>query len=143
MEFAENCIRGIPNRDFLTSGRLVATHLFYFKEDDARDDGWIEQSINWQDDDHAVEFTLRQKKENGQLQFRAGVAIVPRVEIDRIRERSMHGSVLSYERRALPDNPYHGNMLLRCNTDRAVMKQIAATLALYAQYVPGTSPRRK
>ena len=135
MEFPENCIRGIPNRDFLTPGRLVATHLFYFS-DDARDDGWIEQSINWQDDDQAIEFTLRQRKEDGQLQFRAGVAIVPRVELDRIRERSIHGSALSYERRALPDNPYHGNMLLRYDTDKAVMRQIAATLALYAQHIP-------
>jgi hypothetical protein len=139
MIFPDNGIKGIPNSSFLYNGESpqIATHLFYFKEEDARDDGWTEQSINWEDDGNAVNFTLNQTKADGDKQFKAGVAILPRVEIDRIRQRPTHADVLSYERQALPENPYHGNILLRTGKVKPpIMRQIAATLALYATYVP-------
>jgi hypothetical protein len=172
MEFPDTCIKGVPNASFVHDG-LIGTDLFYFKECDARDDGWVEQSINitaqcrtsrpisggqcqrrtatyrlkvpilrsnvnWQDDEHAIEFTLNQtKKGTEELHFKAGVAIVPRPEIDRIRERYIQMDILSYERRTLEDNPYHGNILLRVNMIKSpIMKQIAGTLAMYSQYLP-------
>jgi hypothetical protein len=61
MSFPSNCIKGIPNRDFLSSGgQYAATHLFYFKEEFRRDDGLTEQSINWEDDESAVEFIYQE-----------------------------------------------------------------------------------
>ena len=128
MNYPKNSIKGIPNNDFLIEGRTVASHLFDFKQ--IRDDGMVEQSINWEDDESVVDFTLNQRKENGDLQFRAGVAILPRSEIDRLSRLPTIRGLLSYERSPLDDNPYHGNLLLQANVPKAKMKQIAANLAL-------------
>jgi len=128
MGFPKNCIRGIPDASYLPDG-IVGSHLFYFDRPD-RGDGWKDQSINWQDDDSAIEFTLNQRKENGQLHFRAGAVILPRLEIDRLNRRPSVNGVLSYERQPLHNNRYHGNILLRSNVPKHQMKQIAAGLAL-------------
>jgi hypothetical protein len=130
MPFPENCIRGIPNKTFLYDDETVAAHLFDFKQRDARDDGLTEQSINWEDDTQAVEFTLSQTKEDGDRQFKAGVAIVPRSEIDRINKLPGIGGDLSYERQPLAGNPYHGNLLLPTDTSKKKMRMIAGSLAL-------------
>ena len=128
MNYPENSIKGIPNSDFLIEGRNVASHLFHFKQ--TTDDVAIEQSINWEDDESAIGFTLNQKKENGDLQFKAGVAILPRSEIDRLSRYPSIREMLSYERSPLANNPYHGNLLLQANVSKRIMKQIAASLAL-------------
>lgn len=133
MAFPDHCIRGIPNQTYLTDAETVATHLFYFEDDQfARDDGWTEQSVNWRDDDKAIQLIFNQEKTNGEKQFRGGAAIVPRDELDRLAELPRVNGELSYERRASVDNPYHGNILLRTGFPKAIMKQIAASLALCA-----------
>ena len=130
MCFPDNCIRGIPNPSFLLDDGSVGSHLFHFKEEDVRVDGWTAQSINWEDDGFAIEFTLNQRKENGERQFKAGVAIIPRDEIDRLNRRPTVKGILSYERQCLADNPYHGNILLRTDVPKPTMRKIAAGLAL-------------
>lgn len=130
MQFPDNCIKGIPNSDFLIEDGTPGSHLFHFKEDHRRDDGWIEQSINWEDDEQAIEFTLNQQKEDGSLQFKGGAAIIPRDEIDRLNKRPTINGLLSYEKQPLEQNPYHGNLLLSKNVPRPTMKKIAAGLAL-------------
>jgi hypothetical protein len=130
MIYPENCIRGIPNSDFLINDGAIGSHLFYFKTEHKRDDGLIEQSINWEDDDTVIEFTLNQKKENGERQFKAGVAIIPREEIDRLSKRPTIRDLVTYERQPLQNNPYHGNILLQANVPKPTMKNIAAYLAL-------------
>jgi hypothetical protein len=131
----ENCIKGIPNSSFIHGG-FIGAELFHFNERDNRDDGWSEQSINWQDDDHAIQFTLNQTKADGTLHFKAGVALLPRIEIDRIRDKFARIGLISYERKSLPGNPYHGNILLNSEMVKLpVMKAIAGTLALNSQYL--------
>ncbi|NQS97962.1 MAG: hypothetical protein HQ591_05870 [candidate division Zixibacteria bacterium] len=131
IDYPDNCLKGIPNRDFLFGDGTIATHLFYFESEDAREDGWKEQSINWEDDESAIDFTLNQKKD-GDLQFKAGIAILPRKAIDRINRSPMVNGVLSYERKRTENNhnPYHGNILLKNDVIKSKMKQIAASLAL-------------
>ncbi len=131
MSFPDNCIRGIPNTDFMNDDGLPGSHLFHFKNEHRRDDGWIEQSINWDDDENAISFSLNQRKEDGSLQFKAGVVIIPREEIDRLSRRpTVIEEALSYERRALEHNPYHGNILLSEKVPKHMMKKLAAGLAL-------------
>lgn len=129
MHFPNNCIKGIPNDDFITNGGTVGANLFYFKED-YRDDGWTEQSINWEDDASVIEFTLKQRKENGDVQFKKGAAIVSRSEIDRLNNRPFIRGLLSYERKPISGNCFHGNILLRAKTPKPTMKLIAAGIAL-------------
>jgi hypothetical protein len=130
MSFPENCIRGIPNNSFLNDDGSVGSHLFYFDLTQTPKDGWFENSINWEDDDSVVEFTLRQEKLDGNLQFNGGLVIVPTEELNRLRNRPTIKSLLSYRREPLPDNPFHGDLLLRDDTSKPTMKLIAAGLAL-------------
>ncbi len=90
----------------------------------------IEQSVNWEDDDLAIHHTLHQSKEDGQIQFRSGVAVIPRSVIDELCSLDNVAGCLDYERQPLDDNPYHGNLLLLCEVDKSRMKMIASYLAL-------------
>jgi len=129
MKYPENCIKGIPNSSYLSEDSLVLSHLFHFKIQDSREDGWIENSVNWEDDENAIDFTLGKRK-NGDFQFKAGVAIVQRSELDRLKDKPSIKGLLDYERARLPDNNYHGNILIRKETKTATMKKIAAGIAL-------------
>ena len=136
MSFPDRCIKGIPNNQYLINGR-VAPGLFSFDPQHAREDGWIEESINWEDDHLAIGFTLNQRKSNGEKQFQAGVAIVPRHEIDSLNKRPAVGGILSYERKCLENNPYHGNILLQTDVSKQVRRMIQAGLALLvSQIIP-------
>lgn len=130
MDFPDRCIRGIPNKSFTIEDGSIGSHLFHFEDDHARDDGWIEQSVNWEDNKSVVEFTLNQTKETGEIQFKAGVVLIPRVEIDRLNRLPTVNGIISYERQPLENNPYHGNILLRTGVPKPTMKKIAAGLAL-------------
>lgn len=130
MPFPDKCIRGIPNSSFVVEDGSIGSHLFHFKNEHRREDGWIEQSINREDDENAIEFTLNQKKEDGRVQFMAGVVLIPREEIDRLNRRPTVNGVLSYERQPLENNPCHGNILLSENVPKHTMKKLAAGLAL-------------
>jgi len=131
MTYPSNCIKGIPNDNDLTKDGTVGTHVFYFKETD-RDDGWTEQSINWEDNSDVISFTLRQTRSDGRVHYAAGLAILPKAQLDRIVKLPMVLNRLSYERDEPPDNdnPYHGNILLKADTPNPTMKRIAGSLAL-------------
>ena len=62
MCYPDNCIKGIPNQDFMLQNGTIGAHLFHFKQENIRDDNLIGQSINWEDDKDAINFTLNQKK---------------------------------------------------------------------------------
>lgn len=129
MTLPENCIKGIPNDQFLTPEGGVYTNVFEFATGH-RSDGWMESSVNWQDDEHALAFTLAQTRSDGALQFRAGAAILSRYEIDSLIARPNIGNRVSYERQTLPENSYHGNILLSANTSKPTMNMIRALLAI-------------
>ena len=135
MSYPDKCVRGIPNNDeqyvIDKEKPLVGPGLFQFK-DTKRSDGMIELSVNWLDDNRAIEIALDQRKENGELQFKAGVVLLSRDKIDEICCRPNIKGYLAYERRPLNNNPYHGNILLRKNINKHTKKQISDTLALMA-----------
>lgn len=134
MAFPDNCIRGIPNDQFISEEGTLGSDLFYFQDVD-RGDGWREQSINWEDDEKAIGLTLAQTRDDGQLQFRAGAAILPRTEIDRINRQPTVSDLLDYERDPINGNLYHGNILLKAGTSKRTMKLIAAGLALAVSHI--------
>ena len=130
MAYPDNCIKGIPNQDCLHvfADSVVATiNLFCFPRDRCRADGWIEESVNWMDDDSALEFTLRQVRDGGELHFTVGIAVLPRTALDRVRKR--YAGHFDYERAAIPGNSYHGNLLLKGQMQKHLMSQIRALLA--------------
>lgn len=131
MCYPPNCLKGIPKGDFvLDGGEGVAYHLFEFRKNPERQDGLKEDSVNWEDDDKAAEFTLNQKKADGELQFVQGVAVIPREEIDRLNQRPSINGLISYERARLDTNPYHGNLLVKVTLHKHTERLIQAGLAL-------------
>jgi len=137
MTYPDNCIKGIPNNECLETfgDSVVATiNLFCFPKDRCRPDGWTEESVNWMDDDNAVPFTLRQEKKAGELQFKAGVAILPRTDLDKIKKK--YYGLLEYERSPLEANSYHGNVLLKGSFPSHLKTQVRALLAHASQVVP-------
>ncbi len=141
MIFPDNALKGIPNPSFMNEEGNVGSHLFRFDIDqEIRDDDLIEQSINWEDDYNAIDYTLKQKKENGETQFKVGVAIVPREDIDRLMNKHPFKNVFFYERNEVANNPYHGNLLLNKNISKPTRNMLSAGLALaISKIVPQTN----
>lgn len=131
MSFPDNCLKGIPNQSFI-SQNAIGSHLFYFYEDrHRREDGWTEQSINWDDTQEARTILLEQTKEDGTIQFQEGLAVLDTGKLDNVREMPAVNGLLDYERSPIKSiNPYHGNLLLKNSTPKKKMKQIAAAIAL-------------
>ena len=131
MSYPDECLKGIPNESFITQDKKISAHLFYFKDEHIRPDGWCRQSINWNDDDNSIQHTLNQKN-NGNVQFKIGVVLLSRAELDKISRRPLINGMLSYERDPLPDNRYHGNLLLKTDYSDRTMKMVAATISMTA-----------
>lgn len=131
MSYPDNCVRGIPNDTFINSDGTIGAHLFYFdKLSDAVPEK-KEVSINWEDNDSVVAFTLAQRQDDGTFHFKFGVAVLPREAIESLSILPTIKGLLSYERRKLNGNPFHGNILLDIKASKKTMKQIAAALALH------------
>lgn len=132
--FPENCIKGIATDDGVTENGRVSGHVFYFKIEQLRNDGFIEQSINWEDDSNARDFTLKQKK-GGKIQWRRGIAILPRKAIERLNQQPTYKGLLSYERNTLGQNIYHGNILLKGKIEKPAIRAMGGNLATHVTKV--------
>ena len=131
MCYPDYLIRGIPNQDFLEADGLPSSQLFQFnKPESVRLPGYREESINWHDDDGAISHAFNQTKDDGTVQFKVGIAILLRSELDKIKNNPNVRQRFGYERYPLPRNPYHGNMLLKMDAPKPLIRKIAAQLAL-------------
>ena len=136
MQFPNNSIRGILNFDCLCKDRTFASlNLFAFQSERQRPDGWIEESINWEDNDSAIDFTLNQTNENEQPKFKVGIAILPRSELDKLKKRTGIKRVFCYERAPVDDNHYHGNLLLHHDIEKPLKTMIRSVLAIASKIV--------
>lgn len=99
-----------------------------------RKDGYCELSINWIDDSGAIELLFRHRSDNGDYQYKGGVCIVNlAVYTSLIR---LFG-YLSYERKELPENRYHGNLLMeKLSLPEPVKKQVYSFLATSSEHRP-------
>lgn len=139
MKYPDRCLKGILNNQFVSDNGIAKANLFYFEESKySRADGWVEQSINWEDDANAIGFTLNQRKLDGSIKFSSGVAVVP-TEVINWHKRSISlQDRFSYERAKITGNKYHGNLLLKEGTPKLTMQQLAGSLALHAQVIERT-----
>ena len=127
MSYPDNCIRGIPKSTCLEDRYNANLTLFEFRRNPDRGDRWNEVSINWMDKEHTIDFTLEQENDEREFLFMGGVAILPVVDLDKIRKR--HPEFFRYERQAIPKNRYHGNLLLNDDTSKTRKTLIRAGLA--------------
>lgn len=134
MTFPDKCLRGISASEQLEEGNSVSSSAFNFS-DLIREDGWRDLSINWHDDEGAVQVLLNQKKANGEIQFKIGYAVIPREELDHLIKQPTVNEALKYERHQIENNPYHGNILVRGNLSKPKIRQLQAGLALLVSVV--------
>jgi hypothetical protein len=130
MEYSEELLRGIQNKDYVENGYALA-HAFYFEDNPSRTDDNKEQSINWFDDEGALEQIFELRKDNGEFKFKKGYVKLKRSKLDEISLKPVVNHTLSYERHPIPDkNQYHGNILLKKEVPSNISKMIAAWLAM-------------
>ena len=79
------------------------------------------------DHEDAIHLTLSQTKESGELQFKTGIGVLARTELDKIKKK--HYGFFDYERSPIQDNPYHGNLLLDGSAEKPRRTLIRAVLA--------------
>ena len=132
-EYPDLLIRGISSSDYIDSEGRASAALFQFTDNDSeRMDGYIEASINWYDDDEALKLTLEQRKKNDEAahQFKVGAAILARHRIDNLINSPNAKNAMTYERRAIEGNPYHGNLLMKSNLTKSIKTMLAASVAM-------------
>lgn len=146
-DFPDYCLRGIPNNDFVDEDGTVATHLFKIdKNFDDRDCN--ELSINWEDDEvGSLESLLTQTKSDGAQQFKAGAVKISRKDLNQLKNSEVGRKSFDYERAALTDNEYHGNLLLCIaglskTGKKKKINKVAAALAVYASEVIPSPPTK-
>ena len=145
VEYPDEFIRGVSrdNAEFITEEGYVTQAAFAFDDYDAasrNDDGFRELSINWLDDDGAIELLLDQMNQRkGGPQFQGGYVRMSLYTLLSLRAYISKGH-LSYERRPVSadeengiiENPYHGNLLMwkdLSNKSRTNLQVALAALA--------------
>jgi hypothetical protein len=140
LDFPDNCIRGIQKIKYVHQDTdTVSSQLFLPNERTSKDrpDKGQETSINWEDNDTVLEFTLDSRDENDQtkLAFPHGAVRLPRHVIDKVINEANTINAITYERNKLPNNNFHGNIVFRAELPRHTITMIANVFALYCSKV--------
>jgi hypothetical protein len=116
--YAEKLLRGIPNKkEFVDDDGRVKQALFRFSDKPRDVDGFYDLSINWFDCEEALSILMNQKRDSGdEFQFKAGAAIIQRDYLDELIRKPNSSGELFYERRKIPGNDYHGNIICKTNS---------------------------
>ena len=134
MDYPDNFLRGVSDNNLVSSDGISAAA---FQFDDKGNQEWLEQSINWEDDDGSIVNLFKQKKDDGSIQFKVGALRVPRQCMNYINMLPNTKDVLSCERKILDDNQYHGNLLLKRTTQKRIKRNVEATIALHvSDFIP-------
>ena len=137
--YADKIIRGVPNPKMVDVDGRPSGELFQFDKSN-RVEGFSELSINWYDDEGALEHIFHQRKEDGSIQFKGGAAIILRSSIDTLMNRPLYPGLIYYDRDKLPDNKYHGNILRKTDLSKPTRNIIAQSIAMFTEFViPHTS----
>ena len=143
--YPDDFIRGVSrdNAEFITEEGYVTQAAFAFDDYDAEsrnDDGFRELSINWLDDDGAIQILLDQvNQRKGGPQFKGGYVRMSRYALLSLQDYIKNGH-LSYERRpvaadeenGIVENPYHGNLLMQKDISNKSRTNLQIALAVLA-----------
>ncbi len=130
--FPDHFIRGIVQKKHIiaeTEGVTYELFLPNTKTAQLRDDGGEEVSINWEDHDAVLQFTLDMKIENTGYLFPNGAVRLKKDELHRINATPTLENTITYERKKLPNNDYHGNIVYKNGLTDRVKKMIAYYIA--------------
>jgi len=138
VHYPDTFLRGISKGDLIipeTGGVTAELFLPNSKSAVAREDGCEDISINWEDNEDVVAFTLLLKKNESMYQFPNGLVRLNTEEIHRINSLPTMDAPLSYERNELENNPYHGNIVYKSGLTPRIKRMIATSLAISASPV--------
>jgi hypothetical protein len=143
MEFPDEFLRGISIEQCFEDEGTISSSIFSFsnaRSAESRGDGFIEESINWKDDEQALQILLDQRKEDGSIQFKKGVAVLCKHSLETLTKNQTIYPNLAYERREIPGNLYHGNILLSHNLSPSKRRRIIAAMVTicYKEYLPNS-----
>ena len=127
--YPDRCARGLSQESItiFQGEELVADSAFQFQPNQ-KDKQLLECSINWVDDAGAIKQMQQETKANGHLKFQHGIVCIRIVDIDQSNNRWLQG--LTYNRDILPNNPYHGNLIIPNEyTEKRVMRALQVALA--------------
>lgn len=117
------CLRGIPNENFI-KGKTVLPEAFQFDPNNDRDDEFLEASINWYDDEGAMEEIHNQTRRDDSFKYVGGAAVISMTKVKRLLYDFLASGEFAYERKAIEDedgkslNPYHGNFLVKTSVEK-------------------------
>lgn len=134
-DYPDCFIRGITKPKYVYEDGGVDPQAFEIYTSEDREDDHEEISINWEDNEDVIPFSLDQRNQKGHVMFQAGVVRVPRDECDRISNEPAFLQKVSYERAETPDNPYHGNILIQKNLAKPRIRAIQGALAIRSSLV--------
>lgn len=134
-DYPSECLRGISLANDCSAKGVIESSLFNRFDKTERSDGFSEMSITWNDNDEAVRIITFQKKA-GEIQFKIGLAVLLRSQIDLARRNPYYCKILKYERKPSVDNPYHGNILIDSNANKSDKRRVASFLAVGAKFIP-------
>lgn len=137
-DFPENCIRGIRKKDQISQDGIPLAALFnpYSKTTESRTDGGQETSINWEDNDEVLSFTLKYKpSQNENISFPNGAVRVPVEKINNINTFDGTRDSIFYERQPLETNEYHGNIVFKGGLSKTQIGFISTMLAAAASKI--------
>lgn len=130
----ENFLRGFNTKDCFTKEQNVAIGAFQFgNHTEDRNDNFHEASVNWEDDDNSVITLLALKKEGSdEPMFNYGYARLSLNLVKVTLKSLIEKNYLTFERKPLPNNPYHGNILIPGDISRPEKTMIQNNLAAIA-----------
>ena len=141
-EYPKEFYRGISSPNDITENGYVTAGAFQFDTyDSQRGDEYCELSVNWNDNEEALQVLLDQHKpQKEEKQFKGGYCTINRALLNNMFKGYMDSEVFSYERRPVEaskendyqKNLYHGNLLMKNTLDKQVKKNIQHTLAFMA-----------
>lgn len=97
--------------------------------------GWLETSVNWDDDKCSVTFTRAQRSAAGNILNPHGVARLRLSDLQNCCKVTRVESLLNYERAVEDRNSYHGNILFSRDVPKQVLRMIAGTIGLVCEVV--------
>lgn len=131
--YPDRCARGLSQQlvTIFHGEELVGNSAFQFQQSNKNKE-LLECSINWVDDPGAINQIQEETKPNGYLKYQHGIVCIRRVDIDQSNNRWIQR--LTYNRDILPDNPYHGNLIIpREYTAKRVMRALQSALVELAR----------
>lgn len=138
-EFPDYALRGLTTKDCIDPEFGYVTYLgFTFEGNHYNENNYDEISVNWYDSEEALnEMKDRKKKDLDFPQFSNGIARIPTSSIKKISNK--YRNELSYERKPVDGNIFHGNILLHKDIaskirNRAIAAELANSVDMLLEY---------